>query len=261
VCKLEKYCFHHYILPMWYHHIYLCIIIITSGFPSRSQILFTGFCTVLIMRKPLTRGQWLGIFIVMVALGMVGASSALRSANEPASSDPNVVSGAQVFLGIVLILVGSLLNSIQNVVEETLLKGQRYQEVDPLEVVGWEGFFGCVYTMGILMPIAQYVSGSDCGVQEDTVDTFVQLGNSPLLIGLCLGYAVSLALMNNYSQIISKNLSAIVRMLVSTLRVVVVWITGTCHVLTFHFLSAPLCLTFLFFSNLIFDCILLQLQV
>jgi drug/metabolite transporter (DMT)-like permease len=94
-----------------------------------STILFTGFCTVLIMKKSLTKGQWFGIFIVMVALAMVGVSSALRP-----KGTANTATSAQVFLGIVLILIGSLLNSIQGVVEETLLKGQNYAEMDPLEV-------------------------------------------------------------------------------------------------------------------------------
>lgn len=192
-----------------------------------STILFTGFCTVLLMKKSLTKGQWGGIFIVMIALAMVGASSALRSAYEPASSSStDSVSGAQVFLGIVLILVGSLLNSIQNVVEESLLKGQNFADVHPLEIVGWEGFFGGLITMGIVMPVCQQITGPDLGVQEDSIDTFIQLGNSGLLQFLCIGFAFSLALMNNYSQVLSKNLSAVIRMLVSTCRVVVVWIVG-----------------------------------
>jgi hypothetical protein len=52
------------------------------------------------------------------------------------------------------------------------------------------------------------------------------LKNSPTLIALCISYVVSLALLNNFMQVISKELSAIIRQLVSTCRVVVVWAVG-----------------------------------
>lgn len=52
------------------------------------------------------------------------------------------------------------------------------------------------------------------------------LKNSPTLIALCVSYVVSLSLLNNFMQVISKELSAIIRQLVSTCRVVVVWAVG-----------------------------------
>ncbi len=52
------------------------------------------------------------------------------------------------------------------------------------------------------------------------------LKNSPTLIALCISYVVSLSLLNNFMQVISKELSAIIRQLVSTCRVVVVWGVG-----------------------------------
>ena len=57
-------------------------------------------------------------------------------------------------------------------------------------------------------------------------DSLVMLKNSPTLIALCVSYVVSLSLLNNFMQVISKELSAIIRQLVSTCRVVVVWGVG-----------------------------------
>jgi len=73
--------------------------------------------------------QWVGIGIVMLGLILVGAAGMLRPSSDktPPASD--------VFVGILLVLSGSALNSLQNVFEEKLLKGA---SVDPLEVVGWE---------------------------------------------------------------------------------------------------------------------------
>ena len=159
---------------------------------------------------------------------MVGGSSELRAHYNPGSGGASTddATSAQIAAGIVLILLGSLLNSIQNVFEEKLLKGQGYGEVDPLEVVGWEGVFGTLLSAFVMLPICAHVGGQDNGVAEDTIDSLVMLGNSPVLIAMCAAFTLSLALMNNYSQVLSKNLSAVVRMLVSTCRVVVVWVIG-----------------------------------
>ena len=69
----------------------------------------------LILKTKLTRGQWGGIAIVIVALAMVGASSALRTKYSPGSSDPSTdgATSGQALAGIILILLGSLFNSIQ----------------------------------------------------------------------------------------------------------------------------------------------------
>jgi hypothetical protein len=56
------------------------------------------------------------------------------------------------------------------VFEEKLLKGQGYAEVDALEVVGWEGFFGTLLSFFVMLPICAHVAGSDYGnVAENTL--------------------------------------------------------------------------------------------
>jgi hypothetical protein len=69
----------------------------------------------LILKTTLTRGQWGGIAIVIVALAMVGASSALRTKYSPGGGDPSTdgATSGQALAGIILILLGSLFNSIQ----------------------------------------------------------------------------------------------------------------------------------------------------
>jgi drug/metabolite transporter (DMT)-like permease len=198
-----------------------------------SAVLFTGICSMLILKSKLTRGQWSGIGIVIVALAIVGASSELRAENSPKKSGGSDATSGQVLAGIILILLGSLGNSIQGVFEEKLLKGQGYAEVDALEVVGWEGCFGTLVSFFVMLPIVAHVTGDDYGhVQENTIDSLIQLSNSPVLIVLCISYVLSLSLLNNYMQVISKELSAIIRQLVSTCRVVVVWAVG---LILYHF--------------------------
>ena len=226
--------------PIWYYAILSCFDLTATTLNNigtlwvsasavqmlrGSSVLFTGLCTVLIMKRSLTNRQWGGIGIVIIALVMVGISQVINP-----SSQGTQASSAQVAIGIVMILLGSLINSIQCVYEEKLLKGGDFREVDPLEVVGWEGVFGTIFSAFILLPIAQAmpaVAGqNDGGKFEWTNDSFVMMQNDGYIILCCVLFALSLGLMNNYSQVLSKNLSAIVRMLVSTCRVVLVWITG-----------------------------------
>ena len=97
-------------------------------------------------------------------------------------------------------------------------------EVDPLELVGWEGVFGTILSAFLLLPIVQQIPGDDCGKAEDTLNTFNQLKHSPMAICLCLAYIFALMLMNWTSQQISQQLSSVHRNLVSAVRTVLVWV-------------------------------------
>jgi drug/metabolite transporter (DMT)-like permease len=185
-----------------------------------SMILFTGFFAILIFRKNLKKFQWIGIGIVCIGLVLVGAAGMLRS-EHGGDSDNSDATPSQVVVGLLLVLAGSALNSLQNVLEEKIMKGMA---ADPLEVVGWEGVFGTIFSAFIMLPIVQAIPGSDCGSVENTTDTLRMMHNSPLLTILMLGFSIGLAFMNNYSQVLSKYMSAVIRMMINTCRVVLVWL-------------------------------------
>jgi len=184
-----------------------------------SMIFFTGVFSVIIFRRNLGWRKWLGIAIVMVGLVLVGATGMLR----PSSDNSHSASAGQVLTGLLLITAGSALNSLQNVLEEMLLKGAT---VDPLEVVGWEGCFGCLMCVTLLLPTVQAIKGDDVGCQENTRDSLMMLTGNPGMTFVVLGYAIALAVMNFYSQVVAKYLSAVHRMLMSTLRTVLVWVVN-----------------------------------
>jgi len=120
--------------------------------------------------------------------------------------------------------VGSALNSVQNVLEEKILKATGGAEIDPLELVGWEGVFGCILTAFLVLPIAQHIPGSDCGQAENTLDSLKQMGKSQLVTWLMIVYALALMAFNYTSQMVSKHLSAVHRNLISTCRTVLIWV-------------------------------------
>lgn len=212
-----------------------------------SMIVFTGIFSMLILKKRLSSGQWFSLGVVVVALFMVGLSGALQSNSSSSvpfsttttiyttttpssvngryvsdSSDDAPIPVSKVILGALLILAGSACNAFQNVAEEKLLKAISYAEVDSLEVVGWEGFFGSIISMFIMLPIVQHVNGS---LHEDTYDTIIIFRNSwKPVVFFAFGFALALTGFNYFSQQLSKYFSAVVRQLVSTVKVVLVWI-------------------------------------
>ena len=303
-----------------------------------SAVLFTGLFSILILKRRLSGRQWGGICLVILGLALVGGASALQARlDEDAgkkSSDSTNSSPLQAVIGVILVLAGSALNSAQNVFEEKLLKAVGSAEINPLQLVGWEGTSGTILSAFLLLPVAEQIPGSDCSKAENTTDSLIQMHNRPVIgvvlllyvrdaamdiisssfvhifvslalsniyiiyiyliishlshpsvlsyglfpssfllidflfycvhlhmhsalscvycvcvchVCLCmfacvisrvymwlsyvcvmyvLAQAVALALMNYYSQVISKHLSAVHRMLVSTLRTVLVWIVG-----------------------------------
>ena len=112
------------------------------------MILFTGIFSLIILKKKLTVGQWIALAVVVFALFIVGLSGALFAEK---TADQQTFSLVQILSGIFLVLAGSACNGFQNVCEEKLLKAISYAEVDSLEVVGWEGLFGSLMSMFIMV--------------------------------------------------------------------------------------------------------------
>ena len=189
-----------------------------------SMVVFCAVFSVLMLKRRLSKPQWGSIGLVCLGLIMVGLSGMLKKQFSHEEDDDSSVSAGQLGIGIFLVLLASALNAVQNVFEEKLLKAVGGAEVDPLELVGWEGLFGTILSAFLLLPIVQQIPGSDCGKAEDTLNTLKQLQNSPMAICLFLSYVISLMLMNWTSQQISQQLSAVHRNLVSAVRTVLVWV-------------------------------------
>ena len=186
-----------------------------------SMAVFVALFSLCLLRRRLSLEQWVAIGIVVLGLTAVGFSSYL----EPTVDDGARTSAFLVFFGLLLILAGSALNSIQNVVEELLMKLLvNYREPHPLEIVGWEGVYGMFLSALIMLPAVYYLPGSDCGGrQENSLDTLYKLQN-PKVVALVLSYIAGLGAMNYSSMELSRLLSAVVRNLVSAMRTVFVWV-------------------------------------
>lgn len=185
-----------------------------------ATIVFSGILSVIFLKKKLVLHHWVGMMTVTAGLACVGATVLLPdpSKHKDADAPPQNLFA----LGLILILAGQVLASIQMVVEEIFLKSGNYSAFN---VVGMEGTFGTLIMGLFVMPLCYFLPGDNLGSYENVVDAFVQVGQAPGLLGLIIAYIFSIACFNFFGLSVSKTLSTIHRTLIDACRTILVWIT------------------------------------
>ena len=118
----------------------------------------------------------------------------------------------------------------------------RYQ-VPALQAVGWEGYWGCVVCLTVLV-LMQYIPdninpadmdkcmnftapcGKIGGVAENSVDALEQLKNNDTITICLVGVVISIAFFNYFGISVTKTMSATTRMVLDSLRTVVIWVAS-----------------------------------
>ncbi|TNM94795.1 hypothetical protein fugu_017554 [Takifugu bimaculatus] len=183
-------------------------------------IIFTGLLSVAFLGRRLAPSQWIGIFITILGLVIVGLAD-LFSGHD----DSHKIS--EVITGDLLIIMAQIIVSVQMVLEEKFVYKH---DVHPLRAVGTEGFFGFVVLSLLLIPMYFIPVGSfgdnPRQVLEDAIDAFCQIGNQPLILLALLGNTVSIAFFNFAGISVTKEISATTRMVLDSLRTLVIWVVS-----------------------------------
>lgn len=184
-------------------------------------IIFTGLLSVAFLGRKLRYFQWLGIVAVIAGLVVVGVSDFISGDTEGEYTLNGIITGD------LLIIAAQVVTATQMVVEEKFVTGYR---VPALQAVGWEGIFGFC-TLSVLLVAFYWIpagifSGNPRQVLEDVPDAFVQLGNNPLLIVAVLGNIISIAFFNFAGVSVTKELSATTRMVLDSVRTLVIWVVS-----------------------------------
>ncbi|XP_037002603.1 solute carrier family 35 member F6 isoform X1 [Artibeus jamaicensis] len=180
-------------------------------------IIFTGLFSVAFLGRRLVLSQWLGILTTIAGLVVVGLADLLSK-----HDDQHKLS--EVITGDLLIIMAQVIVAIQMVLEEKFVYKHN---VHPLRAVGTEGLFGFVILSLLLVPMyyipAGSFSGNPRGTLEDALDAFCQVGRQPLIALALLGNISSIAFFNFAGISVTKELSATTRMVLDSLRTVVIW--------------------------------------
>ncbi|XP_075782081.1 solute carrier family 35 member F6 [Pelodiscus sinensis] len=180
-------------------------------------IIFTGLLSVAFLGRKLAPSQWLGILVTIAGLVVVGLADLLSSRDATHKL-------SEVITGDLLIIMAQVIVAIQMVLEEKFVFKH---DVHPLRAVGTEGFFGFVILSLLLIPMYYIPAGSFSGsprrVLEDTPDAFCQIGRQPLIALALVGNISSIAFFNFAGISVTKELSATTRMVLDSLRTVLIW--------------------------------------
>ena len=136
-------------------------------------------------------------------------------------------------IGDVLVVAAQIFLSLQFVYEEKVLA---LYEIEPLQVVGWEGFYGLMAISIVLVPLNVIDTGSCLWSNsptfpwtvDDAMDGFIQIMNNRMLLAsLCL--SVVLEALYSYGAIsVTSEFSATTRMVLESFRAVIVWVVSLC---------------------------------
>ena len=188
-----------------------------------SVVLFTGAISRIFMKRLLAGHHWGGMLAVVVGTLLVGLDGVIfPSADTGSASNP--------MLGNLIIVAAQVVVATQMCVEEIFVGGR---DVPPLLAVGLEGMFGmgvlsCVLVGMYYLPGVSGLSETR-GHLEDSLDALLQLGSgNGILLGFMLASLASIAFFNFFGISVTKAMSAAHRMVLDSLRTMVVWGFSLC---------------------------------
>ncbi|XP_072913573.1 solute carrier family 35 member F6 [Hemitrygon akajei] len=184
-------------------------------------IIFTGLLSVAFLGRKLKPSQWVGILFTICGLVVVGLADILSGEGR---QERHL---SQVITGDLLIIMAQIVVAIQMVLEEKFVYKH---DVHPLRAVGTEGIFGFIILTLLLIPM-YYIpvgefGGNPRGVLEDALDAFCQIGMNPLIVVALLGNILSIAFFNFAGISVTKEISATTRMVLDSLRTIIIWIVS-----------------------------------
>ncbi|MED6293725.1 hypothetical protein CHARACLAT_013589 [Characodon lateralis] len=184
-------------------------------------IIFTGLLSVAFLGRRLAPSQWIGIFITILGLVVVGLADFVSGHKDDSHKLSDVITGD------LLIIMAQIIVSVQMVLEEKFVYKH---DVHPLRAVGTEGLFGFVVLSLLLIPMYFIHTGNFSDnprqVLEDALDAFCQIGHKPLILLALLGNTVSIAFFNFAGISVTKEISATTRMVLDSLRTLVIWVVS-----------------------------------
>ncbi|XP_029984937.1 solute carrier family 35 member F6 isoform X2 [Sphaeramia orbicularis] len=184
-------------------------------------IIFTGLLSVAFLGRRLKSSQWIGILITILGLVIVGLADLLSGNKDDSHKMSDVITGD------LLIIMAQIIVAVQMVLEEKFVYKH---DVHPLRAVGTEGFFGFIVLSLLLIPMyfihVGNFSNNPRQVLEDALDAFCQIGHQPMILLALLGNTVSIAFFNFAGISVTKEISATTRMVLDSLRTLVIWVVS-----------------------------------
>ncbi|KAI5863190.1 hypothetical protein GGS23DRAFT_57285 [Durotheca rogersii] len=197
-------------------------------------VLFVGLFSVVFLHRKLHLFQWVSLVGVVAGVALVGLASViwpdtrvkvvgqvLGQAIEDATTDDAL----RAALGVTLIAGAQIFTATQFVLEEFLLERSN---IEPIEVVGWEGLFGLAATLLGMLVLHLTIGRTDAGRYGifDMVEGFRQMTEYQVVWSTSLLIMVSISGFNYFGLSVTRNVSATSRSTIDTCRTLFIWIAS-----------------------------------
>ncbi|KAK8076575.1 hypothetical protein PG994_003847 [Apiospora phragmitis] len=210
-------------------------------------VLFVGLFSVVFLRRHLYAFQWVSLLGVVLGVAIVGLAGAISpdSHVEPGAGAEPVVVGltrrlasatmkdgeeampeaVRVIIGVLLIAGAQIFTATQFVLEEWILERSA---IDPINVVGWEGSFGLIATLIIMLVMHFAVGQTDAGRYGmfDMVEGLNQMFEHKAVLISSFMIMISIGGFNFFGLSVTRSVSATSRSTIDTCRTLFIWIVS-----------------------------------
>ncbi|GAQ82300.1 hypothetical protein KFL_001070060 [Klebsormidium nitens] len=183
-----------------------------------AEMLFAALFAVVFLGRKLNRFHYGGIACCLVGISLVGVASLMSG--EGSATHP--VTPAQMLLGMGLIVASQSVQAAQITYEDFFMADLN---IAPLKIVGFEGLWGSVTMLFVILPIVYFLPGAEGhGLHENTLDTLYMIRHSPVIGGVLLFDMFALLMYNFSGMCVTGHLGAVFRTVLETMRTLFVWL-------------------------------------
>ncbi|KAK3674731.1 hypothetical protein LTR78_005453 [Recurvomyces mirabilis] len=214
-------------------------------------VLFVGLFSVIFLKRHLGGWKWASLFIVVLGVAVVGLAGALANKEgtpklpgdtKPGHEGEDLGRSAMIFLreaistleahtpaetilGVLMIAGAQIFTATQFVVEESIM--EKYS-MEPIQVVGWEGIFGCLVTLLGMVVLHAVVGQTPAGQGGyfDAREGFYEIFHNRAIAVSSLLIMVSIGGFNFFGLSVTRSISATARSTIDTCRTLFIWLVS-----------------------------------
>lgn len=184
-----------------------------------AEMLFAALFAVVFLKRKLNRNHHMGIIYCILGIALVGSSTLLLGTKP---DDTSGSGNGDILFGMLLIVLSQAVQAAQVTFEDFFMADLA---IPPLKIVGYEGLFGSLMMIGIMLPMVQHLPGKEGnGIHEDSIDTWHMIMNSPMIASILVLDMFAMLAYNISGMCVTGHLGAVFRTVLETSRTLFVWL-------------------------------------
>ncbi|KAK9812950.1 hypothetical protein WJX72_006245 [[Myrmecia] bisecta] len=193
-----------------------------------AEMLFAALFSVTFLHRHLNKNHFMGIGCCVMGICLVGMSSMLAGEGSSTHDVPPTA----ILMGMLLIIASQCVQAAQITFEEFFLTDM---DIAPLKIVGYEGLFGSIAMICVMLPLVHFLPGEDGeGIHEDSLDTLHMIGHSRSIQIVLAVDMLALLSYNFAGMCVTGQLGAVFRTVLETMRTLFVWLVDLLLFYTIH---------------------------